>query len=182
MNKRIIKCLMATVLAVSMMASLTGCTSSDKKEVEEKLQIDLTEANVLSKADSHGGFNGDGTLVISYDCSAAPLNVQLDELKKWQKFPIANVTKRLIVGKVPSQDEPIFTNEDGSHILPDIENGYYFFEDSTPREYRRTGQKEQELQVAEGVVIVEDDYIPLNFVFAIYDTDNNILYYVKADS
>ena len=181
MNNRVVKFLLVTVLAVSMAASLTGCASSEKKLVEEKLQIDLSSAKLLSKSDSHGGFHGDGTLVMSYDCSGAPLDLQLDELKKWQKFPIANVVKRLVIGKVPSQEAPIFTDENGGNLLPDISNGYYFFEDSTPREYRRTGRDEQEPEVAEGVVIVGDDYIPLNFVFAVYDTDSNILYYVKAD-
>ena len=62
------------------------------------------------------------------------------------------------------------TDENGDTIIPDIQNGYYYF-------YDRHSESTEPYN--------DEDVLSrasFNFTLALYDSDNNVLYYVEFDT
>lgn len=161
------------VLILIMMLSLAGCGNSDiQGNLSDSLEIDVSKGMVLSDSDSHGGFHGDGMMfqAISFDD-----NNVLDEIKdndNWKPMPLSENITALVYGvdDEVSSIGPYLTDENGNAIIPEIQNGYYYFYD------RHSESKDP----------YNDEYVlgraSFNFTLSLYDSDNHVLYYVEFDT
>ena len=147
-------------------------TLFDIMEVPEEEQIKahrpetvfgLTTADyqVVDEGGLYGGCLGDGEYYLIMDCSKNPKSAR-NVIWKWEPLPLSDNLKRLMYG----QGYHYATN---AH-LPFIEHGFYRFRDDFP-------DAENTLDDTE----LFDRY-SINCTLAVYDTDNEILYYFETDS
>ena len=172
-----IKKIVCAFLAVTFMAALAGCgTKSELKDISKRLSVDCSDAEIVTKYDSHGGFLGDGTsfyeLHFSDDSAVEAIKASAD----WKPFPLSDSLKTALWGLQDDQHDyapMIIKDNDWSHpLFPKIENGYYFFRD---RHSYATDPKDDS-------AILDESRPSYNFTVAIYDTDTNILYYSEFDT
>jgi len=166
-----------SLLILCIMLLLVGCGNKDiRNELSERLEIDVSSGKNVEESDSHGGFHGDGLLVqkISFEDDKV-----LDEIKdnqKWKAFPLSRNIEALVYGIKEETAEsvhisgPYLTDENGEGIIPEIKDGYYYF-------YDRHSESEDSYN--------EEDVlnrVSFNFTMAVYDSENNVLYYVEFDT
>ncbi|HCQ75015.1 MAG TPA: hypothetical protein DIT84_09440 [Clostridiales bacterium] len=138
---------------------LVGCGKSDYKDyVSELCGINISAAKVVSSQDSHGGFNGDGVLAVSFDCSDVS-DAALDGMKAWPAFPLSDNIQHVVYGGF---------NDDVS--IPEITNGCYLFRD----------------RHSDAVDPTDDsklfDRYSYNFTLLLFDFDTKMLYLIEVDT
>ena len=152
---------------------LSACSVNENKAVstvEKALQIDLPKGTVLTNSDTHSGFHGDGTtfFVIQFDNDALE-----DSLKNanWKTFPANETTQAILYGLKSDQTQlgPYLTDSDGNSLVPEVKNGYYWLCDRQTEEGKATGAD----------LLHRSSF---NFSIAVYDSDQNILYYGEVDT
>lgn len=160
------KCIVLIVLGL-IGISISGCTE-EKNHVLTTLEISDAEYTVTCEQDTHGGFHGDGYtyMVIEFEDD---ISEQIDEKAGWLELPLDEVTNMLVYGY---EDEercvyPYTTGENGNEtVIPNIEEGYYYFQE-------KASVEEEEWMFGK---------IFTNFVVAIYDQEEQKLYYYEFDS
>lgn len=167
----------AVILVLSIILSFVGCGNKDiRNEISESLEIDVSSGTIVDNCDSHSGFHGDGLLFqkISFEDEKV-----LDEIKdnqNWKSLPLSRNIEALLYGIKEETAEsvhisgPYLTDENGEGIIPKIKHGYYYF-------YDRHSESENPYN--------EEDVlnrISFNFTMAVYDSENNVLYYVEFDT
>ena len=151
---------------------LGGCGEAGVRDAAAALPgIDVSSAAVLAEEDSHGGFHGDGTAFLCFDCSGTDIADQIAGSESWTPFPLDDTVRTLVYG---IEDEtakmgPYLSDEDGKPRIPEIEKGYYFLTDRQAEEGKAAGA--DLLHRAS-----------LNFTLGIYDSDTDILYYFEMDT
>ena len=136
----------------------------------------MSSGTILEESDSHGGSHGDGMLFqqISFEDDKV-----LEEIKgnqNWKAFPLSRNIEALVYGVKEETEDcvrmygPYLTDENWNTIIPEIQNGYYYF-------YDRHSDSEDPYN-DENVL----DRASLNFTLALYDSDHNVLYYVEFDT
>ena len=170
------------VLCVSILCSiLTGCAgvginqeAALKRSISTELAIDCGSADISDSWDSHGGFHGDGTSFYRLDFPDDSIVNDIKESTDWSQLPLTDNLTALVYGKEIDNCDyapSITKTNDGEHpLFPPIENGYYCFID---RHSESTDKKDD--------TDVLNRYSK-NFTIAIYDTDNNVLYYGSCDT
>ena len=165
------------ILILSIILSLAGCGNKDaQNDISEIIEIDVSSGTIVEESDSHGGPHGDGLLFqqISFEDSKV-----LEEIKgnqNWKSFPLSRNIEELVYGvKVSTEDcvrihGPYLIDENRNTIIPEIQNGYYYF-------YDRHSESEDPYN-DENVL----DRASFNFTLALYDSDNKVLYYVEFDT
>lgn len=129
-----------------------------QKRITEKLLINVLDSEVLYEMDTHGGFHGDGTATVVLKTSDSLTEaVAGDSL--WHEMPLP---KKLSMESIRDQE--------GKRLADSIENGYYFFMDR----FRETGDMFDPSQ--SGLWNIP------NYTLAVYDADENILYYLEVDT
>lgn len=147
------------LIAVLFLLSLTpaGNYVSNTREYFGFAKKDFT---VVEELDTHGGFLGDGSYYLLLDCSDNEKEA-LDKVKGWEKLPLSENLERIMYGGYELAEK--------AHI-PQIENGYYIFEDRS----------------SESTDITDDtelfDRYSFNFSIAIYDCNTNKMYYFEFDT
>lgn len=161
------------VLLLLIIFSLAGCGKKDtQSDISDSIGIDVSKGTVLTDSDSHGGFHGDGMMFQQITFEDSKL---LDEIKdngSWKTMPLSqNIEARVYgVEEDTSRIGPYLTDESGDTIIPNIQNGYYYFYD------RHSESKEP---------YNDEDVLnraSFNFTLAVYDSDNHVLYYVEFDT
>lgn len=165
--------IVATVLLIAMLPSLTGCymTSLFKSALQgnkELLGVDISKGTVVYESDSHGGFLGDGTRFVKISFSDEDCLNMIKQSPDWKPLPLTDTVTALVYGL--KNVGPWALDENGNPLFPAIENGYYCFVDR----YFEKNDNEDESEV-----LKRPSY---NFTVAIYDTDTNILYYWEEDT
>jgi len=129
-----------------------------QKVISKEIALDVRDSEVLYEMDTHGGFLGDGdaTIVLRMNDDLTEA-IEGDSL--WHELPLP---KELKMG--------VFCDEEGNRLAGEIENGYYFFLDRHSE--------------AEDVFDPSDLYkrASRNYSFAVYDADENILYFYALDT
>ncbi len=174
-----------TALAAFCIFTFAGCGSEyPLSDVEKATRLDIGNASVIESTDSHDNFLGDGTLFVSADCSSAPLTDQIQAAMNnnsgWRELPLTDTLARLMIGYTDSDGqtyEPIFSIDNtGEPMFPEIENGYRFFLDRSSGGSSSFGSGDGSSDAED----IDAAYIS-NFTFAMYDTDNDMLYYCEID-
>ena len=120
-----------------------------KKRAAERLGLDFSESIVLEEWDSHGGFHGDGEAFVKLSVPD-DFEVQLKGNEGWNAFPLTGEPYAYYY----EWGGTFGTLEKGEKVIPEIENGYWYFEN--------TG--------------------PMNWDFAAFDKDMGIFYYYEWDA
>lgn len=129
-----------------------------QERITEKLLINVLDSEVLYEMDTHGGFHGDGTATVVLKTSDSLTEaVAGDSL--WHEMPLP---KKLSMESIRDQE--------GKPLADSIENGYYFFMDR----FRETGDMFDPSQ--SGLWNIP------NYTLAVYDADENILYFLEVDA
>ena len=142
--------------------AVSGCTGKKPAEqyVSEQLNCSLPAAEKAEVSDTHGGFHGEGeyAATIRFDTvHGAQLAEQLQNTDGWKTLPL----ELLMYGG--SSYGYYFADKAG---IPKVENGCYYFIDRQ-QDTERAG------------LLYRRSY---NFSLAIYDSDENILYYCEIDT
>lgn len=153
-----------------MIIIFSGCTGKKPAEqyVSEQLNCSLPAAEKAEASDTHGGFHGEGeyAATIRFDAMhGAELAEQLQNTDGWKVLPLEEELELLMYGGSRGGNSYGYYFADKAGI-PKIENGCYYFIDRQ-HDTERTG------------LLYRRSY---NFSLAIYDLDENILYYCEIDT
>lgn len=151
---------------------LAGCHGNAHDDISKALGIDVSKGIEIEMQDSHGGFHGDGMTFVALRFPNDSLQAQIAEQEHWDQLPLSENLTALAYGLSTDTHSvsPHLTDKRGNPVMPKIENGYYYFFDRQAN----IGSEHDDRDVFSRA--------SYNFIFAIYDKDTNILYYVKFDT
>lgn len=166
-------CILYIVLFV---CCLTACSSnSEGNDISNILGINISNGTIITDSDTHGGFHGDGYtfVAVSFDDTAgAAVADDISGNSGWSMLPLTDNLQTAVYGKQDGDASygPYIITDDSDTVIPAIEHGYYYFYD------RHSESKNP-----------KDDTDLLsrhsfNFTIALYDMDNNNLYYYEMDT
>lgn len=161
------------VLLLLMIFSLVGCGKKDiQSDISDSLGIDVNKGTVLTDSDSHGGFHGDGMMFQQITFEDSMLSDEIKDNDSWKPLPLSQNIEALVYGieEDTSSIGSYLTDENGDTIIPDIQNGYYYFYDRHSESTEPYNDKD---------VLNRASF---NFTLAVYDSDNHVLYYVEFDT
>lgn len=162
------------VISVCVLVILSACKSGGVlDELSCILGVDLRGGAVVTDVDTHGGFHGDGQRFLLADYSDAPLTEDALDNGGWRALPLTENLTVFVYGVTTPRDGrrgPYLTDEDRNALFPPIANGFYYFLD-------RQGQGEHRRDNADLFRRYSQ-----NVTLAIYDTDADMLYFVKLDT
>ncbi len=123
---------------------------------------------VIEEKDTHGGFFGDGSYYLILDCSNN-VDTALNIVANWNQLPLSENLNLIMYGGEKDGMTYGYNLSEEAH-MPEIENGYYYFED------RHSEAKD-----------ASDDSglfsrASFNFSIAVYDSDTNRFYYFEFDT
>lgn len=159
------------ILLLAVAALLTASCSAggeeESNEVTTILGMNVSNGTVITNTDSHGGFHGDGVafLEIQFDDESC-LN-QIEGSSTWRELPVSENVKALIYGS--GMAGPYIT-EGGNTLFPQADNGYYYFQD---RHSKSTNPKDDSQVLGRA---------SFNLTVALYDSDEQTLYYCEFDT
>lgn len=172
MKKNVISLIAAAAL---LLAGLTACKAKTPQDLaSEALNLELSAGSKVSSYDTHSG-NGDGTscIVLSFQDDAVLEQIQASDA--WHPLPVDQNTQVLVygfseeTGEASYQIGPYLTDDSGNPLVPEVQNGYYFFLD-----------RQAENGKAPGSDILNRG--SFNFTFGLYDTDTDTLYCCELDT
>lgn len=147
---------------------LTGCGKDSRasKAMEIADDLGIQESVLLSFEDSHGGFHGDGDTIVIFQTPG------FQPGENWQEFPLPeNLAIALWGGMVGDmQWGSLLTDDSGEPLMPEVENGYYYFRD---RHSKSTDATDSSALLDRG---------SFNFTLAVYDADSEQVYYFEKDT
>ena len=155
---------------------MTGCgaekENSISSEISKTIGVDVSVGEVISKSDSHGGFHGDGVTVIEIQLNDTSISDQIKDNEDWNTLPLTENLTSLVYGVQTESSSvgPMIHSGDGAPVIPEVVNGYYYFLD---RHSQSTNPKD------DSEVLDRASY---NFTIAIFDTDQQTLYYMELDT
>ena len=147
---------------------LTGCGKDSRasKAMEIADDLGVRESILLTLENSYGGFHGDGdTFVVLQAPGFQPG-------EDWKEFPLPeNLAIALWGGMVGDmQWGSLLTDDSGEPLLPEVENGHYWFRD---RHSESTDETDPSALL---------DRSSFNFTLAVYDADSETVYYFEKDT
>ena len=163
-------------LVMVLLVIMTGCraekTDNILSEISKTIGVDVSAGEVISESDSHGGFHGDGDMVVEIQFADTSFSDQIEVNEEWNALPLTENLTALVYGirKEDGSVGPMIHSGDGKPAIPEVENGYYYFRD---RHSQSTDPKD------DTNVLNRASY---NFTIAIFDVDANILYYLELDT
>lgn len=151
---------------------LAGCKEKEPlQEISDAIGVDVTGGTLLEHSDSHGGFLGDGELILCVRLTqeqAAELTDGVRESEFWHPLPMSEELAAAVYGTRTETVSfgPLFPEG----AVPPVEKGFWFFRD-------RHSQSAAPASTAR-----LHDRSSWNFTAAVFDADTNILYYLKLDT
>lgn len=172
MNKHRKWIITALILAALALLVWWGTLPPDPIDyISEQLGIDLPRGEVLENVETHGGFHGDGETYVVIQLEE-DISEILQAAQYWHPLPMSENVSTIFYGR--ETDAVTYgahlTDENYDPILPQIQNGYYYF-------YDRNSQATDPADDA-------DLFIPgrsFNYTTAVYDAEKRLLYYFKFD-
>ena len=164
---------------------MTGCVDDNPiSYVEKQLGVKINNAKVEKNNEKEESFLGDGTAYTIIKNINRKFEKQVKNRKDWSHKP-TKLERLLLYGykyrieKGPNikpfeeemEEGPYVTDDKEKRIVPKMDNAYYYLKDTEWYENEKEKEKERRL-----------DPVPRNFIIAVYDVDNNRLYYYEYDS
>lgn len=149
------------VLAVGI--GVMAYLDSPKVQIAKALEGGAFKGELVSQYDDYAF--SDGKKVYCYTCKACSLTSELENLPSWQKFPLDYRVHAMLYGLKTNEEglNPYLTDEAKKPLVPEITEGYWYLEE------RKTKEKNS-----------LPHFLP-HFTLLIYDTESDLLYYIKAD-
>lgn len=143
-----------------------------KGYISHMLGVNIRKGTVITYTDNHGGFHGDGMTFAAISFSDETVSTKISENRYWNALPLTENLTALAYGITTENSHrgPYLRDENEEAVIPEIQNGYYYFLDRHSESTDRHDDSE---------VFNRYSY---NFILAIYDADTNILYYTKFDT
>lgn len=165
--KRIIPIILASVL---LLVVLSGCTGMPARDYEEITGIDLASQEPVSVYDTHG-FHGDGVKCMIYDCTDTNVENIIRKSHVWKETPFSHNVETLLYG---TEDAGPYLKDDRDNtFVPLIKNGFYAF-------YDRHDDAKNPRDDTEALNVSKR--YSFNLSLAVYDADNQKLYYLELDT
>ena len=127
-----------------------------------QIEIKIPLLAKMEEKDTHGGFHGDGeaTLRVYFSDKQAERFVnKINQNNHWGKLPMPEILQRRLHNAI-----------DKEMVIPDIENGYWFFVDRHTEATDKYNYNDMFSRSS------------LNFSVAVFDADSNILYFYALDT
>lgn len=160
------KCRLSVIFAsVLLLFILAGCTTNAGEEYKEITGIDLSDYKPLSVYDTHGGFHGDGLKCEIYDCSNTDIENTIKSSHVWKQVPLSPNVETLLYETIGENKA-----DSGKTFVPRIKNGFYTF-------YDRHSESENPRDDTKIF-----DRGSFNLSLAVFDADNQMLYYLELDT
>lgn len=162
-----------TYMLLIIIFSLTGCFSpSINKRISKSLGIKIPENIKIEYEDTHGGFHGDGVTLAKVQFKSKDAEKILSQIKNsdnWRDLPLSENIKLVLYGGKKGSVE--YVSDLAKRLeMPKIQSGYWIFIDRFGNENKFNDDK------------LLLDRCSANYTVAIYDIENNILYYCEFDS
>lgn len=140
------------------------------KEMEITIPKDC---KILEDFDSHGGLLGDGVRCLVIQYPGEEVEQKIREAEHWHTLPLTENLEEFV-----ARSSGLLENIYPDKKLPLPENGYYFFMDRFLEDYR---DKDSQSKVSfdDGKLLERHAY---NSTLAIFDAEENILYYYEIDT
>lgn len=148
---------------IMMVYSILNTTS-----LQREFEINPKNLTVIDEGDTHGGFIGDGTYHIALDCSKKKEKV-LKTVSEWSELPLSENLQLMMYGGEKDGMTYGYNLAKNTNI-PLINNGYYCFLDR----HSEAVDKYSDIDLF--------NRYSFNFSLVIYDTDTDILYYIRKDT
>ena len=161
----------AFVVTLSLVLTLSACSREIHYPdyVQDLCGLDISGSVVVSNEDSHGGFFGEGALIVEFDCLQI-LDAVTQQVKSWNALPLTGNLQLIMYGGTREGVSYDGYNLAERYGIPEITNGYYFFCDRHS-----------------GTVKTDDDSslfdrASYNFSLVIYDMDTARPYLFEFDT
>lgn len=129
-----------------------------------QIEIQIPLFAKMEEKDTHGGFHGDGEAFVKVYFSNEQANKfvnKINENNHWSKLPMPERLRERVSNTIDKEMK-----------IPNVENGYWFFED------RHTKAKDK-YDYSE---MFNSNRASSNFSVAVFDTDTKILYFYALDT
>lgn len=136
----------------------------DVTYISEQIGVDISGSKIIEKVDTHGGFHGDGRMFVQMEINNEDFEQELIKTGKWSQEP-SELTKILLYGN--EEWNPYIVDDNSDPLMKKIVNGYYFIINDADSD-------EEDIEWSE--------MYSVNVIVAVYDVDNNILYYCEIDT
>lgn len=151
-------------IIITMLSGCAKTTPDDVAYISEKIGIDISGSKIIEKTDTHGGFHGDGMMFVQIEINNKKFEQELKNTGKWSQEP-SELTEILLYGN--EEWSPYIVDDNGKPLMKKIDNRYYFI-------INDTDSNEEDIEWSE--------MYSVNAIVAVYDVDNNILYYYEIDT
>lgn len=152
---------------------LIGCAAKQDPldEISDALGADVRGGSRAHLTDSHGGFHGDGETVARIqltDEQAASFLADIQGNECWHPLPLSENLSAAVYGWRTETEGfgPLFPED----TVPMVENGCWFFTDRHPQAEDPADDSQLHSRSS------------WNFTAAIFDADQNVLYYLELDT
>lgn len=176
MEEIVLKRIYLLLCMILLVCCLTICSqNSETNEISKALGIDISGGTIIYNSDIHGGFHGDGYtfIEINFEDTAGESVVEdiVDSID-WNMIPLSDNLQTVVYGNEASNASygPLVTVDEGIVTIPVIEHGYFYFHDRHSKSNNPKDDTE---------LLRRNSY---NFTIALYDIDNNKLYYYELDT
>lgn len=168
------KRLLCILICVCMLC-MVGCSKpgSITNEISEIIEVNLGNVEYVTRIDTHGGFHGDGSTIISMQLPSESVLEQIQNNANWNSLPLTENLTAVLYGITEGNSTigPYITVDDTRNpAVPEITNGYYFFLD---RHSQSTDSRDDTNVLSRA---------SFNLTIAIYDCDTEMLYYLEFDT
>ena len=157
-------------LVLCLLLAVSACSSkvSYQEYVQDFCDLDISGSTIISEEDTHGGFLGDGALMVKFDCTEISDSVSL-QLENWNELPLTENLQLIMYGG--TRDGVAYAyNLAEEYGLPEITIGSYFFLDR----HSEATDSRSDLELF--------DRFSFNFSLAVYDFDTSVLYLFEFDT
>ena len=141
---------------------LVGCKEYKVSTILKNIEINNETCKIVKQSDSHDYFHGDGEYFAKIKCSK-----ESNLSNNWKKLPLTKPLEEVTKMANCSNECKNFYQR---YKVPKITNGYYYFND---RHYKST-DKFDDTNL--------NNRASWNFTLALFDIDNNVIYYYEMDT
>lgn len=169
--RRLLK-IIGVIIVCIVLTACFGIGDNYLKDLSKETNLDITRGDVISEADSHGGFHGDGTKIMVLQFMEPLPEEEMVENEKWYELPLPSELESVVYGKTEGNHTsgPYIGYQSVGIKIPEITNGYYYFKDRYPEAIDPYDYSEV---LGRGA---------FNFTILIYDRDTDLLYICEEDT
>lgn len=161
------------VLCILLCLLSCGCGKMNETErFSKEFGVDISQGNVVSDIDTHGGVFGEGVKLMAIDFTGVSINTKVKNNENWKELPLPEEINTIVYGVSDKEtfSEPLIPYDEVGITIPKIERGYYYFKDRHSESTDPYNYKE---------ILERASY---NFTIAIYDADTDTLYICEMDT